>query len=504
MSSSQITVNAFRAYLAQSLQSQGSETTIYLDRLTTLTGETIETADFSLLGRGTISIDPLSSSDIEFCSFTAVDSTNIALTGAIRGLSAKGNDSSTDRMPYHPVSTPVIIAFGVHNFNDFNTYALTAITNFETYVNNAVAGSVSTASDTNAGTVKVTVNPNSTLGTVTMTIAAPTVATLTSHGLILNDSIKFSTTGTLPTGVTAGVTYFILSSGLTANAFQFSATRGGTAITTTGSQTGTHTLVKTVATTLSSNDPKVNNTVSTTQISSTNPVVDALSMTGLITPYAGFSAPTGWLLCDGTAVSRTTYASLFGLVNPSLGIVTMTIAVPGVVSLTAHGLQTGDSIYLTTTGALPTGLSVNTRYWVVKNDANSFWLATSLANALVPTKITTSGSQSGTHTLNRCPYGVGDGSTTFNLPDLRGNVPVGLKTSDSGFAGVAQTGGEKTHQLTIAEMPAHTHAAANSLSGNAGSGASSVWQPGTSGSTGGDGAHNNLQPYISLNYLIKT
>ncbi len=78
---------------------------------------------------------------------------------------------------------------------------------------------------------------------------------------------------------------------------------------------------------------------------------------GAILPYGGKIAPTSgnWLICDGTAQSRSTYATLFGILFPSLGTVTITIASPGVVSLTSHGLATGDAIYLTTTGALPTG-----------------------------------------------------------------------------------------------------------------------------------------------------
>lgn len=79
--------------------------------------------------------------------------------------------------------------------------------------------------------------------------------------------------------------------------------------------------------------------------------------------------------------------------------VTITIAAPGVVSYTSHGLSTGDKVYITTTGALPTGLTASTSYYVVSVDANSFSLATSEANAIAGTKITTTGSQSGTHTL---------------------------------------------------------------------------------------------------------
>lgn len=88
------------------------------------------------------------------------------------------------------------------------------------------------------------------------------------------------------------------------------------------------------------------------------------------------------------------------------GTVTITIATPGVVSLTAHGLKTGDQVQITTTGALPTGLTASTTYFVIKNDADSFWLATTRANAAAGTKIGTSGSQSGTHTLVACEVDV--------------------------------------------------------------------------------------------------
>lgn len=76
---------------------------------------------------------------------------------------------------------------------------------------------------------------------VTMTIAAPGVITWTAHGLAAGASVVFSSTGSLPTGLTAGTTYYVLSTGLTANSFQVSATQGGTAITTSGTQSGTHT-----------------------------------------------------------------------------------------------------------------------------------------------------------------------------------------------------------------------------------------------------------------------
>jgi hypothetical protein len=77
---------------------------------------------------------------------------------------------------------------------------------------------------------------------------------------------------------------------------------------------------------------------------------------------------------------------------------TITLAAPGVATAVAHGYQTGTPLNLTTNGALPTGLSTATNYYAIVVDANTFKLATTVANAIAGTGITTSVSQSGTHT----------------------------------------------------------------------------------------------------------
>ena len=82
-----------------------------------------------------------------------------------------------------------------------------------------------------------------TVGTCTITIAAPGVVTYTAHGLVATDPVQFTTSGALPTGLTASTTYYVKTV-LTADTFTVAATAGGAAITTSGSQSGTHTLYK--------------------------------------------------------------------------------------------------------------------------------------------------------------------------------------------------------------------------------------------------------------------
>lgn len=86
----------------------------------------------------------------------------------------------------------------------------------------------------------------------------------------------------------------------------------------------------------------------------------------------------------------------------------------------------------------------------------------------------------------------------------QGRVPVGLNTSDSDFNTIGKMGGEKTHTLTINEMPKHSHSYTKitdqSYFNNNGSGIISGYYNTTpnTGTAGGDKPHNNLQPYIVM------
>lgn len=81
--------------------------------------------------------------------------------------------------------------------------------------------------------------PVSKVATVTISNASPGVVTLASHGFAANDPVVFSTSGSLPTGLTAGTKYFVKTV-LTANTFTVSATAGGAAINTSSAGSGTH------------------------------------------------------------------------------------------------------------------------------------------------------------------------------------------------------------------------------------------------------------------------
>jgi microcystin-dependent protein len=117
-------------------------------------------------------------------------------------------------------------------------------------------------------------------------------------------------------------------------------------------------------------------------------------------------------------------------------------------------------------------------------------------------------------------FGIGDGFSTFNLPDLRARTIIGQNFNGLPNSGInnssrttktlADNGGAETHILSTAEMPQHDHTQRQGNTSGIGLGPA----PGTFGTnitntsitttdTGGGQAHNNLQPYLTLNYIIR-
>lgn len=119
-------------------------------------------------------------------------------------------------------------------------------------------------------------------------------------------------------------------------------------------------------------------------------------------------------------------------------------------------------------------------------------------------------------------YGSGDGSTTFNVPDMRGRVPIGIDSNDTDINSLGTVFGEKTHTLTTNEIPSHKHddievggnhlTAWNSKSASTAiisleslsstNGVANQNYFGT-GHTGGGKAHNNMQPSMVGRFYIR-
>lgn len=130
--------------------------------------------------------------------------------------------------------------------------------------------------------------------------------------------------------------------------------------------------------------------------------------------------------------------------------------------------------------------------------------------------------------LGNALYNVGNGTTTFGIANLQGRVPIGAGTATGARGATAHTLGqalgEETHGLTTPEIPAHAHGNNSGGTGGfvtaalggagvwvvLGSGASLGIQDPTSAaslttaSAGGGGDHNNMQPSVTINYMIKT
>ena len=150
--------------------------------------------------------------------------------------------------------------------------------------------------------------------------------------------------------------------------------------------------------------------------------------------------PYGFLYCNGTAYSRTTYSSLFNAItfaftgNVSSGNATILSVSP---DPTASGIVAGMPISGTGIAAATTVLSFT-------------------SNTIVLSQVA-SGNGTGA-AISVCPYGVGDMSSTFNVPDGRGRVLMGDGTGTGLTARMLGTiTGTETHQIGSANLPNHNH-----------------------------------------------
>jgi microcystin-dependent protein len=229
---------------------------------------------------------------------------------------------------------------------------------------------------------------------------------------------------------------------------------------------------------------------------------------GLVTPYAGSTAPDGWLDCDGAAVSRTTYSALFTaisttwgegdgsttfnlpnfngrvLIGDGTGLTSEDVTAGAVdvsagtssagaftVNSNADKWITGMPVTLTSGSSLPNGVSSGTTYYVIRESSVAITLASSLANAQngVPLELGTQGV--GTHTI----------IYTHSARTLGG------------------IGGEETHAMSSTELLAHS---GHSTTTQQASAAAGFAADKSATSTGGNAAMNNMQPYGIVKYII--
>jgi microcystin-dependent protein len=256
------------------------------------------------------------------------------------------------------------------------------------------------------------------------------------------------------------------------------------------------------------NDPRVG---TQSNLVTTDEKAFLSTVTGMLFMYGAATAPTGFLLCNGAAVSRTTYADLFAVTSTSYGVGdgSTTFNVPdlrssfpvgygqktkaftfldaavnvstNVITVTSNKfLYTGQAVVLSTSGVLPAGLSATTYYIIYVSDT-TIKLATSRANADDGTAVDiTAAAGGGTHTL------------TLTL------------TSRA----LADEGGEESHTIQTEELASHTHPlydysiGSDTVITGDGSGAYSSGQ--NTAATGGDTPHNTMPPFVTVNYIIKT
>lgn len=266
------------------------------------------------------------------------------------------------------------------------------------------------------------------------------------------------------------------------------------------------------------------------------PVAEALAPAGTILPFAGSSVPSGWLLCDGQAVSTTTYATLFAAIgsayNTSAGqsapaagnfrVPILTGRVPvgrnGSDPLFATLGLTGGASSVTLTGS-ESGVAAHTHTGTLAgntgghsadhNHTTTISGLTSFVSADHNHSFTTASGGSHSHSVDVEAASTSHSHGAASASDYLAGEPSGGLMGGATSAPI-NSAGSHTHTGTTGGISAnHFH----TFSGTGTSGGASVnhthgvnfgYTTNAAASASAAAAHNNLQPYITINYIIKT
>jgi microcystin-dependent protein len=212
-------------------------------------------------------------------------------------------------------------------------------------------------------------------------------------------------------------------------------------------------------------------------------------VTGVISQYAGSTAPDGYLLCQGQSVSTTTFATLFGVIGYTYGGSGSNFTIPN--------LQ----------NRVPVGKGPDAEFDTLGETGGA--KTHTLTTAEMPSHTHTQNSHN--HTQNSHNHTQNSHNHTQNAHN-HGNP--NQTSPAAGYVGASnqfqwadvapRVGGSPYAYLNYSAMPNATATNQATTATNQATTATNIATTATNQNTGGGGAHNNLQPYIVVNYIIKT
>jgi len=229
---------------------------------------------------------------------------------------------------------------------------------------------------------------------------------------------------------------------------------------------------------------------------------------GLIFPYAGSSVPTGWLYCDGSAVSRTTYAALFTAISTTWG------TGDGSTTFNLPNLQ-GRTLICDGTGTVVENATASSANGITVASNNTKWIT---GMTVVTSNITgfTTSITAGTYYIYRASatnvrlcstLAIAQNATTGSMETISGTGTITLTTTFTART-LGAGGGEEGHAQSLTELLSHTHGpTGNTFIVDTGGSAvttagAALGSQALTAATGGNAAANIMQPFAVIKYSI--